>query len=131
MEIKKWNEYTNEEKSCLLLHWWHYYGKLLYTFAELEQFEALVRENPDRIFHIAVMSYYFNFGSQILLESMRRKQLDGLFATIPDYENADDSFKKINEGIENSFINEIVTTYNNPEQNALMAVDIVVMRLDK
>ena len=130
MEIKKWNEYTNEEKSCLLLHWWHYYGKLLYSFAELEQFESLFRENPDRIFHIAVMSYYYGFGSQILLLSMRSGKLDELFLTIPDYENTDEEFKKFIDGIESSFVEEIVTTYNNPEPNVPMDGSIIVMQLD-
>lgn len=26
----------------LLMHWWHYYGKAIYTFEDLEKFSALI-----------------------------------------------------------------------------------------
>ena len=38
----------------LLIHWWHYYGKCIYTFAELKEFEKLAEANPNKVQLIAI-----------------------------------------------------------------------------
>ena len=42
MEIKRFSEYTNDEQKQLLMHWWHYYGKLPVTLAEIEEFMEIL-----------------------------------------------------------------------------------------
>lgn len=42
----------------LLIHWWHYYGKVIYTLAELEEFEKVIDEyGADKVLDVAVASY--------------------------------------------------------------------------
>ena len=40
----------------LLIHWWHYYGKVIYTLAELEEFEKVIDEyGADKVLDVALM----------------------------------------------------------------------------
>lgn len=42
----------------LIIHWWHYYGKSIYTLAELEEFEKVIDEyGVDKVLDVAVVSY--------------------------------------------------------------------------
>jgi hypothetical protein len=42
----------------LLIHWWHYYGKVIYTFAELEEFEKVIdKYGADKVLDVAVASH--------------------------------------------------------------------------
>ena len=57
MELKKWEEYTKEEQKELLNHWWHYYGKVMYTLEEWEQFNKLIDKDSDKILEMAIAGY--------------------------------------------------------------------------
>ena len=42
----------------LLMHWWHYYGKVIYTLDELEKFEKIIDDyGVDKVLDAAVASY--------------------------------------------------------------------------
>ncbi len=70
----------------LLIHWWHYYGKSIYTLAELEEFEKVIDEyGVDRVLDVAVTSYVCGDCSPtIMLESIRKGAVKELFESLPD-----------------------------------------------
>ena len=110
MELKDWNDYTPEEKEALLRHLFIYYGKYVYSLEELEMFEALIKEAPDKIFEIFLHSYVIKKNGQpIILEALRKndKPLINLKAEIKKYNEEDiEEYKKF-------FLTKIVNTFNN------------------
>lgn len=70
----------------LLMHWWHYYGKAIYTFEDLEKFSALIdKYGAEKISELVVASYISNDGSPtVLLFSIRHNQAENLLNTLPD-----------------------------------------------
>lgn len=110
MELKDWNDYTPEEKEALLRHLFIYYGKYVYSLEELEMFEALIKEAPDKIFEIFLHSNVIKKNGQpIILEALRKndKPLINLKAEIKKYKEEDiEEYKKF-------FLTEIVNTFNN------------------
>lgn len=110
MELKDWNDYTPEEKEALLRHLFIYYGKYVYSLEELEMFDALIKEAPDKIFEIFLHSYVIKKNGQpIILEALRKndKPLINLKAEIKKYKEEDiEEYKKF-------FLTEIVNTFNN------------------
>lgn len=110
MELKDWNDYTPEEKEALLRHLFIYYGKYVYSLEELEMFEDLIKEAPDKIFEIFLHSNVIKKNGQpIILEALRKndKPLINLKAEIKKYKEEDiEEYKKF-------FLTEIVNTFNN------------------
>lgn len=110
MELKDWNDYTPEEKEALLRHLFIYYGKYVYSLEELEMFDALIKEAPDKIFEIFLHSNVIKKNGQpIILEALRKndKPLINLKAEIKKYKEEDiEEYKKF-------FFTEIVNTFNN------------------
>ena len=48
----------------LLIHWWHYYGKCIYTFAELKELEKIIYDyGVEKVLDAAVASYVCGDGS--------------------------------------------------------------------
>lgn len=110
MELKDWNDYTPEEKEALLRHLFIYYGKYVYSLEELEMFDALIKEAPDKMFEIFLHSYVIKKNGQpIILEALRKndKPLINLKAEIKKYKEEDiEEYKKF-------FLTKIVNTFNN------------------
>ncbi len=110
MELKDWNDYTPEEKEALLRHLFIYYGKYVYSLEELEMFDALIKEAPDKMFEIFLHSNVIKKNGQpIILEALRKndKPLINLKAEIKKYKEEDiEEYKKF-------FLTEIVNTFNN------------------
>ena len=53
----------------LLIHWWHYYGKVIYTLAELEEFEKVIDEyGANKVLDVAVASYVCGDGSPTIFK---------------------------------------------------------------
>ena len=114
MEKKEFKNYTQEEKEQLLLHWWRYYGKEIYTLAEEEQLIDLINENPEIIFQTAVLSFINGKGTKPLLMAIRKNKTKGLKQEVQTkMENP--LLKSQIKDIEQIFLEEIVTTYNQPE----------------
>ena len=45
LDVKRFNEYTKDEQMEIMFHWWHYYGKLPLSFAEMDKFKKLMEED--------------------------------------------------------------------------------------
>ena len=112
MELKKWEEYTKEEQKEFLNDWWHYYGKVIYTLEEWEQFNKLIDKDSDKILEMAIAGYSKGITSEPLIFAMRENKIEELFKTFPNLkEIKDEKFKEAHKVLKNSLILELVTTY--------------------
>lgn len=112
MEVKKFNEYTKEEQKELLIHWWWYYGKVRHSLEEFNQFEKLVDEDSERVFDVALVSYFEGISNELLLESLRKDTVDIYCSLIRKMAKLD-SFADNRDAYENVFFTDIVVSYNN------------------
>lgn len=102
----------------LLIHWWHYYGKCVYTLEEFNEFIALIDEKgADTIFDIAATAYLCGDGSPtILLLSIRENKVEDLFKALEDLKAETkpscerESFQKARQ----KFYEIISSTFNQP-----------------
>jgi len=124
MKIKKFKDYTPQEKKELLLHWWHYYGKMLYTFAEMEQFSTMIDENANQVMELAIAGFVNGITSQPIIVAMRENNLEELKATLPNVED-DEEFREFYNQVEDVLVAELVETYNNPEPSIPMEPKIL------
>lgn len=119
MEIKEWDQYSEDEKTKLLKHWWHYYGKLVITYEEMAYFERLVKRNPDQMMDVALFSFFMEHSSQLLIYAMRQNRvqqfLDVVNASMQDVQS-DEEFRDTKNG----FISMLVESYNHPEPDVPM-----------
>lgn len=116
MELKKFSEYSKEEQKNLLLHWWFYYGKSVFSLDELECFEKIIDDDAQHAFDMAVVAFINNNDSSILLSTMRAQRFEELEKIVRDIvSNA--SYLERKEAFEGAFLREIVTTLNNDSDN--------------
>ena len=96
----------------LLIHWWHYYGKVIYTLAELEEFEKVIDEyGADKVLDVAVASYVCGDGSPtIMLASIRKGTVKKLFESLPDISKMGKKEKEQYEIVRDKFVQIISQT---------------------
>ncbi len=70
--------------SDLLMHWWHYYGKCIYTYGELQKFLELLKKDEEKILDVAVASYIIGCGPTVLLMAIRYNEVEKLFDALPN-----------------------------------------------
>ncbi len=99
-------------KKELLIHWWHYYGKAIYTLAELEQFEKIIDDyGTDKVLDAAVASYICGDGSPtIILMSIRKGAVKKLFESLPDISKMSDEKQKLYQKVREEFVQTISQT---------------------
>lgn len=125
LEIKKWNDYSLEEQSELLNHWWHYYGNIIFTLDELEQFNELIKKDSHKVLELAVANFIIGQSTQSLIQAMRVNKVDNLMNALPSLENNDDEeFKAMYTKVENDLISILVESYNNPEPSIPMEPEV-------
>ena len=129
MEIKKWNLYSKDEKKNILNHWWHYYGKLLVSFDEIEQFQNLLDSNIEEIYVTALCSYLKGLSSQVLIAAMRQGKIEELFKSLPNINTFDKEINEAFEALSDEFLNEVVNTLNNPEPDIPMSEEEIIRQL--
>ena len=96
----------------LLIHWWQYYGRLIYTLAELEEFEKIIDDyGVDKVLDAAVASYIRGDGSPtIILMSIRKGAIKELFESLPDVSKMGDEEQKQYQKVREAFIRAISQT---------------------
>jgi hypothetical protein len=115
MELKKFNDYTKDEQKKLLLHWWHYFGKVLYSLDELNQFNSMIDKNSNEVMMMAVLAYIYKQTSQPIIASMREGKIEEFRAILPILDEEPKEIKEYFEKQELNLLTQIVKTYNNPE----------------
>lgn len=96
----------------LLIHWWHYYGKCIYTFAELEEFEKIIDDyGVEKVLDAAVASYVCGDGSPtIILMSIRKGAVKELFEALPDVSKMGEKEKEQYQMVREEFVQAISQT---------------------
>lgn len=120
MEIKNFDEYTKEEQSQLMLHWWQHYGKIPFTAEELNKFSEYVDNDPKLIWEVAIVSVIRGESSQSLISAMRNGNIEEYFDLIKVIIQTN-KYKRLAENFENIFIGMLVESYNNPEPDIPMS----------
>lgn len=115
----------------LLMHWWHYYGKCIYTYEDLENFSALIdKYGTEKISELVAASYISNDGSPtILLFAIRQNKVEYLLDTLPDVSTFSEDEKRLYDDLKASLEKKIETSYNNLEIAASIREKIeIIMR---
>lgn len=127
---KKWEELSSQTKLDLLRHWFTYYGGLIITFDEIEKFDKLAQTYPDEIFDSIVTSYLatenHTIQSNLLIMSMRRGLVAELFKSIIRYKSLSDEEKEKFDPVRCMLVDELVTTYLDPQPPVPMDIAIIV-----
>ncbi|MFR2570515.1 MAG: hypothetical protein ACLS90_02240 [Clostridia bacterium] len=96
----------------LLMHWWHYYGKVIYTLDELEKFEKIIDDyGVDKVLDAAVASYVLGDGSPtVILMSIRVGTIKKLFESLPDVSKMGKEERKRYQKVREEFVRVISQT---------------------
>jgi len=124
MELKEFKDYSAKDKKKILLHWWHYFGKIIYTKEELITFKKMIDDNSDEVMMLAVTGYICKLTSQPIIKAMRVNKLDELKATLPILKEENEEFKASYRQKENDLLKQLINTYNNPEPSVPMDITI-------
>lgn len=120
MEIKRLNDYTEDELKELLSHWFYYYGKEVYTLQEMDDFQKMIEENPKAIMKLAILLYINGLGLTEVLRGIR-----GDMATIKRVLASEKTITPSDFAYhEQEFIKDIVNTYNNLEPSVPAESDL-------
>lgn len=128
MEKKSFALYTEEEREQLLMHWWFYYGKSIVSLEEVEQFRKLVREDSMLMKDAAMVAYSIGISTELLIMSMRSGTLAEHLEAVKETTSSDE-YKMIESFLESEFLNEIVTTYNNPQPAVPFSQEEIVSQM--
>lgn len=128
MEVKKFHEYTKEEQNKLMMHWWHYYGKVPFTPEELNKFSEYVENDLNLMWKVAVVSYIRCEASQGLINAMRNGNVLEYFDLINVIVQTN-KYKKLAESVEDGFIGMLVESYNNPEPDIPLTDEQIAVSL--
>lgn len=96
MELKKYDEYSDEEKRELLFHWWHYYGKTVCSLGVMRRFTQMVYDDVDEMFKIGLFSFVVGNNGKDFIEAIKSGRV---------YEYRD-MVKRVSSNGENHFDNE-------------------------
>lgn len=97
----------------LLIHWWHYYGKCIYTLAELEQFKEIIdKYGTDKVLDAAIASVICEDGSPTtMLASIRNNSVEEMFNSLPNIDEMEEDAKIAYSTIKEEFVKSISETY--------------------
>lgn len=99
------------DKKGLLIHWWHYYGKCIYTFDELQKFEKIIEDyGEEKVLDVAVASYICGDGSPtLILNCIREDKVKEMFETLPKIEEMTEEEQQFHKKIKDTFL-EIISS---------------------
>ena len=109
---KKKGVYNMEITKGLLIHWWHHYGKFIYTLDELEEYEKVIDEyGKEKVLDAAIVSCICGDGSPTnILMSIRTDTVKELFESLPDVSTFDEEKKQIYNAMRDEFVRIISKT---------------------
>ena len=131
---KKWDEFSKEEKTSLLNHWFYYYGGVIVTLEEIEKFGELAKTKQEEIFNYITTSLICNntIQTNVLVACMRQNKIDELFEHVINVQSIEDEAAKAQiEEVRNYIVKEMVHSYLYPEPPVPMSVDVVVPEEDQ
>ena len=125
---KKWEEFTEEEKTSLLNHWFYYYGGTIMTLKDIENFRKISGTKQDEIFNHIVTLYIYKrtIQSNLLVACLREQKTDELFAQSLKLEDVLEGKEQAFEDIRKMITNEILSSFIAPEPPVPMDIHIIV-----
>ena len=125
---KRWEDFTKEEKTTLLEHWFYYYGGLIMTLKDLEDFREISSTRQDEIFAHIVTNYIFRntIKSNMLLTFLREDKIDELLNASLSIDNFSEDKRNIYEEIRIIISNELLNTFINPEPSVPMDLEVII-----
>ena len=118
MDNKKlWEDFTKSEQTILLNHWVYYYGGIVMTLKDLEDFNTLSETRQDDIFNHIVTCFIYkrSIQSSMLIMCLRDNKIEDLFNTSLSIDNIEDSKKDLYYKARRIISNELLDTFINPE----------------
>lgn len=123
---KKYVDDNKIELKSLLLHWFHYYGKLPYNLDELEKFKNVIDKYGEKIFEFIVACLITEVDPNIcMISAIRKNIVDSLFDSLPNSNDFSNKDKKIFDKKLKEIKDEIIRTYQNPEPNQTNVVMVI------
>lgn len=110
MNLEQFEQLNADQKEYLMLHWWHYYGKMPYTLEELNKFLELLKSQFDKILELAVILYMYSQGPTILCVAIRDNKVDEILIKLPLLTTLTEKEKNAYLSAKECFISEIVKT---------------------
>ena len=119
MRIQKFDRYSEEEKKLILNHLWEYYAGSEYTSSDLEKYNILVENDPDKLFEFAVFMFMseINFQSAVL-NSMNNNCISLFLGRLPKINDSSNLSIQYNAAML-SMLSEVIYTYNNKDSSEL------------
>ena len=131
---KKWDEFSKEEKTSLLNHWFYYYGGVIVTLEEIEKFGELAKTKQEEIFNYITTSLICNntIQTNVLVACMRQNKVDELFEHVINVQSIEDEAARAQiEEVRNYIVKEMVHSYLYPEPPVPMSVEVVAPEEDQ
>ena len=93
----------------LLTFWWQYYGKVIYTLAELQEFLKIIDQyGAEKVFDAVVASYLTGDGSPTtILLAIRKGLVKQLFDSLPDASTMNEDVKAVHQEVRADLLKEI------------------------
>ena len=112
---KTWYELSEDEKTTLLTFWFRYYGGMMFTMDEYDQFHRLAQRRQDDIFaHIVTsLGLYDTIQSTSLLEHMRANQVEALFRSSVKRSKLPEDEKNYYDHLAGQITNTLMNDYEN------------------
>ena len=127
---KTWEEYSNEEKTTLLNHWVYYYGGIIMTLKDIEEFRLLSSTRQDELFNHIVTNYIFRntIQSNMLLFFLREGKINELLNASVSINDFSPERRSVYEEVRNMIANELLDTFISPEPSIPMDIEIVIKK---
>ena len=125
---KSWEEFTPEERTSLLNHWFYYYGGVVLTLKDFADFRTISTTRQDEIFDHIVTSFIFQntIQSNVLVACLRQQKLDELFSHSLTRAMIQESALEQYEAARRMISSEILNTLINPEPPVPMDINILI-----
>ena len=118
MEIKKYNEYSDDEKSELLFHWWHYYGKTVCSLGVMRRFTQMVYDDVDKMFDIGLFSFVKGDNGKGFINAIKCGSVDE-YCDMVKRVSTNEEYKRNNEKKKEEFIELLVSSYEMREEEII------------
>lgn len=126
---KTWDSLTPAEKTTLLDHWFYYYGGVILTLKDMEDFRKLSESRQDDIFHhiLTNLLYRNTIKTNLFVACMREGKLDELFSHSLSFDDiVEYQMENVYEELKQFLFDELLQTYIYPQPPVPMDIAIVV-----
>ncbi len=123
MELKNWDEYTEDEKGRLLIHWLYNFGNRLVNQDEIIEFYKLIDEDVDKVKDVAVSCFTMGVSNEYLINAMKGNFVGILLDSIPEKSELDETSKKMLEQKEKLLLALLVMSYSKEEKAQTLSLE--------